>query len=162
SFHLVPEATSDLTIDGVPILAPATSPNTDGIDPGGANINISNRYLDTGDENIAIKAGGGTHPDGVPARHCRFFHGHPLWLGRACTLLHGHGLSMGSELNAGVENFAAQNITFDGTDNGLRIKSDRTRGGLVRNVSYGSISIRPVGPIINLAGYSPESPIPPR
>jgi len=148
SYHLVPEATSDLTIDGVTIFAPATSPNTDGIDPGGTNINISNCYIDTGDDNIAIKAGSGSHTDGVTVRDCMF--------------LHGHGLSMGSELNAGVENFTAQNITFDGTDNGLRIKSDRSRGGLVRNVSYDSISMRNVGRIIDIAGYYPESTIPPR
>jgi len=148
SYHLVPEATSDITIDGVTIWAPATSPNTDGIDPGGTNINISNCYIDTGDDNIAIKAGIGSHTDGVTVRDC--------------TFLHGHGLSMGSELNDGVENFAAQNISFDGTDNGLRIKSDRTRGGIVRNVSYDSISMNNVGRIIDIAGYYPETTIPPR
>ncbi len=147
SFHLVPQETNDITIDRVTILAPPTSPNTDGIDPGGRNINISNCYIDTGDDNIAIKAGTGSHTDGVTVRDCAF--------------LHGHGLSMGSELNDGVENFTAQNITFDGTDNGLRIKSDRTRGGIVRNVSYDSISMNNVGRIIDIAGYYPESTIPP-
>lgn len=146
SFHLVVDAVSDVTIDRVTILAPPDSPNTDGIDAGGTNINISNCYIDTGDDNIAIKAGTGSHTDGVTIHDC--------------TFLHGHGLSMGSELNDGVVNFAAQNITFEGTQNGLRIKSDRTRGGVVRNVSYDSISMNNVGRIIDIAGYYPELSIP--
>jgi polygalacturonase len=146
TFHLVPEDSDDVTIDSVTILAPPTSPNTDGIDPGGRNINISNCYIDTGDDNIAIKAGTGVHVNGVTVHDC--------------TFLHGHGLSMGSELNGGVENFVAQNIRFDGTDNGLRIKTDRTRGGIVNNVSYDTITMHNVRRIIDIAGYYPESTIP--
>jgi len=147
TFHLVPEDSNDVTIDNVTILAPPNSPNTDGIDPGGRNINISNCYIDNGDDNIAIKAGTGVHVDGVTVRDC--------------TFLHGHGLSMGSDLNGGVENFVAQNISFDGTDNGLRIKTDRTHGGVVRNLSYDIITMRNVGRIIDIAGYYPELTIPP-
>ena len=148
SFHLVPQDTSDITIDNVSILAPPTSPNTDGIDPGGSNINISRCYIDTGDDNVVIKAGSGVHVNGVTVRDC--------------TFLHGHGFSMGSELDGGVENVTAQNITFDGTDNGLRIKTDRTKGGIVTNISYDSISMTNVGRIIDIAGYYPEGSIPPR
>ena len=147
TFHLVPEDSNDVTIDNVTILAPPSSPNTDGIDPGGRNINISNCYIDDGDDNIAIKAGTGVHVDGVTVHDC--------------TFLHGHGLSMGSDLNGGVENFVAQNISFDGTENGLRIKTDRTHGGVVRNLSYDIITMRNVGRIIDIAGYYPELTIPP-
>src|SRR5262249_13780752 len=77
------------------------------------------------------------------------------------TFLHGHGLSLGTELNAGVENFTVQNIIFNGTDNGLRIKTDRTRGGIVRNLSYEGIALTNVGRIIDMAGYYPEYLIPP-
>jgi len=147
SFHLVPQETTDITIDGVIIIAPSNSPNTDGIDPGGSNINISGCYIDTGDDNIAVKAGTGMHADGVTIHDC--------------TFLHGHGLSMGSELDGGVENFTAQSITFIGTDNGLRIKTDRTKGGTVTNVSCDSMTMTDVGRIIDIAGYYPESSIPP-
>ena len=51
-----------------------------------------------------------------------------------CTFMHGHGVSIGSETNAGVRNFLVQKCTFENTDNGLRIKSDRGRGGVVENV----------------------------
>jgi polygalacturonase len=147
SFHLVPQDTSDITIDNVTILAPPASPNTDGIDIGGSNINVSRCYIDTGDDNVAIKAGSGVHVNGVTVRDC--------------TFLRGHGLSMGSELDGGVENFTAQNITFNGTDNGMRIKTDRSKGGIVTNVSYDSITMTNVGRIIDIAGYYPESTIPP-
>jgi polygalacturonase len=147
SFHLVPQNTSDITIDNVTILAPADSPNTDGIDPGGNNITISGCLIDTGDDNIAVKAGSGVHVNGMTIRDC--------------TFLHGHGLSLGSELDGGVENLTAQNITFNGTSNGLRIKTDRTKGGIVTNASYDSISMTNVGRIVDIAGYYPESSIPP-
>jgi polygalacturonase len=64
----------------------------------------------------------------------------------------GHGRSTGSETNAGVSNVNVYDLAIDGTFptggagksdiNGIRIKSDASRGGLVNNVTYSNICTR--------------------
>ena len=53
-----------------------------------------------------------------------------------CTYGAGHGVSIGSYTRGGVSNFTVVNCTFNGTDHGIRIKSDRDRGGLLHNLRY--------------------------
>ncbi len=61
------------------------------------------------------------------------------------TIKHGHGISIGSETSDGVRNMLVRNCTFDGTDNGVRIKSMRGAGGLVENVRYSHLTMKNVG-----------------
>ena len=56
----------------------------------------------------------------------------------------GHGLSIGSNTNGGVSAVRVSDLTIDGADNGLRIKSDRSRGGLVEDVAYEDVCMRNV------------------
>jgi polygalacturonase len=79
--------------------------------------------IDTGDDNIVIKQGG---------RNI---------LIEDCVIKHGHGISIGSETVAGVNGMLVRRCTFDGTDNGIRIKSMRGAGGLVENVRYTDITM---------------------
>jgi polygalacturonase len=82
--------------------------------------------------------------------------------------LHGHGISIGSETAGGVRNVTVKNCTFENTENGLRIKSDSRRGGLVENISYENISMTNVMPAITLtcvyqqnsAGDARQQPVP--
>jgi polygalacturonase len=53
-------------------------------------------------------------------------------------------MSIGSETFGGVQNVKVCDLSLDGTDNGLRIKSDSSRGGLVQNVSYTNVCMRNV------------------
>jgi hypothetical protein len=46
----------------------------------------------------------------------------------------GHGLSIGSEMSAGISDVLFEDIVFNGTDYGPRVKSGRGRGGYVANV----------------------------
>src|SRR5262249_32140496 len=115
---------------GVTIDTPATSPNTDGIDPSGADNGLfAYNTISTGDDNIAIK-GSGSPTDNIVVAHNHF--------GR------GHGMSIGSETNGGVQHRTVCDLVLDGTTNGLRIKSDSSRGGLVQNVSYTDVCMRGV------------------
>jgi polygalacturonase len=154
SFHLVPANSEDVVIEGLTIIAPADSPNTDGIDPSSSRrVRITRCHIDVGDDNIAIKSG---HPDpnspGAAAADIRI---------TDCFFGHGHGLSIGSETNAGVRNVTARRITFRDTDNGIRIKSPRGRGGEVSFIHYSDISMHNVKNAIVITEYYPERTIPP-
>jgi polygalacturonase len=119
-----------LTVWGVRINAPATARNTDGIDPSGTNATIRDSWIQAGDDGIAIKAGSASATNmTIENNH---FYGT-------------HGISIGSETNGGVSNILVRHNTVDGVDshgnlstfnNGIRIKSDPTRGGLVQQVFY--------------------------
>jgi len=120
TFNLVPASCEDVTIEDVTILNPADSPNTDGIDPSvSRRVLIARCHIDTGDDCIAVKAGSagaGIMED---------------LLITDCTFGHGHGCSIGSETFSGLRHMTVRRCTFDGTEMGVRFKSDRRRGGLV-------------------------------
>ncbi len=101
--------------------------NTDGIDPSGAtNVTITHCYIHTGDDNVALKAG--ARLANVTVAHNHFYTG--------------HGMSIGSETNGGAEKVLVEDLSIDGADNGLRIKSNASRGGLVREIVYRDVCIR--------------------
>ena len=60
------------------------------------------------------------------------------------TCLHGHGISIGSGTRAGLSHMIVRRCTFDGTDNGLRIKSFRGNGGEVHDIQYSDITMKNV------------------
>ena len=149
-FHLVPTGCENVVIDDVTITAPADSPNTDAIDPSASrHVRINNCRLDVGDDNIAIKAGSsasGRHPA------CEDI------VITDCTFLHGHGMSIGSETVGGVRNVTVKHCTFQDTENGLRIKSPRGKGGTVENIKYSDITMVNVDPAILFTCYYPKIP----
>lgn len=139
-FHVAASKVNGVTAWGVSINTPATARNTDGFDPGGANWTITQSYINAGDDNVAIK-GGNALATNMSIAHNHFYRG--------------HGMSIGSETNAGVSNIAVSDLSLDGTDNGLRIKSDSSRGGLVTGVSYADVCMRNVpDPLVFSAYYS--------
>jgi len=151
SFHLVPSDCENVEIEGVTIRAPADSPNTDAIDPSACrNVRIANCVLDTGDDNIAIKSGHAdrAHPNAA-VEHIVVTN---------CVFLHGHGMSIGSETLGGVRDLRVENCTFNGTVNGIRIKSSRERGGVVENLVYRDITMTNVDYPIDLTSYYPKIP----
>ncbi len=135
---------NNLTIWGVKVIAPPDSPNTDGIDPSSSqNITITNSYISTGDDMIAMKAGNG-HIANVTISNNHLYSG--------------HGITIGSETNAGLNNML---VIGDAIDNGfggssadsLRIKSDTSRGGEVYDVLYKNICIANGGDTIVIDPY---------
>ena len=126
-FHLVPRDITDLTIERVRVRAPFNAPNTDAIDPGPVtNAFIRDCDIDTGDDDIVIKSGGTNV------------------LIENCTIKHGHGISIGSGTTVGIHNMLVRHCTFDGADDGIRIKSMRGAGGPVENVRYTDIQMHNV------------------
>jgi polygalacturonase len=149
-FHLVPEDCEDVLIEGVTILAPEGAANTDAIDPSNSRqVTISKCLIDVGDDNVAIKAG--TRAPG------RDFACEDITI-TDCIFKHGHGLSIGSETAGGVRNLVVRRCHFDGTENGLRIKSPRGRGGRVENLVYEDITMTNVQGAITFTCYYPKIP----
>lgn len=130
-FHVLVSHTDGFTAWGVRINTPATARNTDGIDPGeSTNVTITHSYIHDGDDNVAIKAGS---PGGATYMTISDDHFYT-----------GHGMSIGSETSGGASHILVRNLTLDGTTNGIRIKSDLSRGGLVHNVTYQNVCMRNV------------------
>lgn len=149
-FHLVPTECDGVLITNVTILAPERAANTDAIDPSvSRNVTITKCLIDVGDDNVAVKSG--KRMDG------REFACENLTI-TDCTFKHGHGLSIGSETVGGVKNVVVKNCTFEETDNGIRIKSDRKRGGTVENFVCEDITMKNVRGAITLTSYYPRIP----
>jgi len=142
-FHIaISGKSSNVTVSGVIVRAPASddpvnpSHNTDACDVSGRDILIKNCDISTGDDNFTC--GGGT--TNVHITGCKYGYG--------------HGLSIGSYTKGGVSNFLIENCTFNNTEAGIRIKSDRDRGGLVQNLTYRNLKMTNVGiPILIYGAY---------
>ncbi len=130
NFHVVYNHGNGFTVWGLKIDTPQRlARNTDGVDPGqgSKNITITHSYIRTGDDNVAIKGG----PGGVT--NMTVSHNHFYW---------GHGMSIGSETDGGVSKIRIFDLSLDGPDNGIRIKSNGSRGGLTHDVIYDDVCVR--------------------
>jgi polygalacturonase len=143
NFHVVYNGGNGFTVWGVKIDTPGKlARNTDGIDPGGGskNITITHSFISTGDDDVAIKGGTGGLTN-MTVSHSHFYRG--------------HGMSIGSETYGGVSKLRVFDLTLDGPDNGIRIKSNAARGGLVHDVRYEDVCIRnSPNPILLDTAYS--------
>ena len=130
NFHVAYSGGNGFTVWGVKIWSPGRGArNADGIDPGNStNVTITHSYIHSGDDNVAIKAGAGD-----PTTHMTISHNH---------FYAGHGMSIGSETNGGASAIRVTDLSIDGADNGIRIKSNSSRGGLVHDVVYEDVCIR--------------------
>ena len=148
-------------------LSPHTSRNTDGIDPG----TTDNAYcgvmacntISTGDDQIAIK--GGHWVSDLVIAHNHFGTGHGMSIG---SETYGVYVSPDKVVHRGVENVTVYDLTIDadsravgfGTSpadsNGLRVKSDASRGGVVDNITFRDICMRDVANAILVStAYNP-------
>ena len=142
-FHIaINGKTTDVTVRGVTIRAPAStdpvnpSHNTDACDVTGQRVLIQNCDVSVGDDNFTC--GGGTADVLITN----------------CVYGHGHGVSIGSPTAGGISNFTVINCTFNHTDSGIRIKSDRDRGGFLHHLSYLNLRMTNVGcPVLIYASY---------
>lgn len=149
SWQIVPYYCNDVVIRNIKVLAPPDSPNTDAIDPfSSSNVVIDHVVADVGDDNIAIKSGkiDSPGPDD-PSINITI---------TDCVFLHGHGLSIGSELSGGAKNIRVERIHFKGTDQGIRIKSNRDRGHDVSGLFFKDIDMEDVGTAILVSEYYPN------
>jgi polygalacturonase len=121
-------STNDITVNDITISAPASSPNTVGLDPSGNNFLITGSNISTGDDDIALNSSTGNSANTNIAI-------------TNMTIGLGHGISIGSITTLGVNNLTVNNITFNGTVCGFRLKSNQSAGGTSSNLLYNSVTM---------------------
>jgi hypothetical protein len=153
-FHIALSGSNDVTIDSVTVRVipvnpngnpdDGNQPNTDAMDIGGNHYLVENCTIDVGDDDVVAKPGSTASSDMTITN---------------CTILHGHGISVGGQTNLGLNGMTVTNCTFNGTTDGLRLKADRTEGGLVQNLSYSNITMTNVQyPILFYSYYNTGLP----
>ncbi|OMO64417.1 Glycoside hydrolase, family 28 [Corchorus capsularis] len=130
NWNVHPVYSSNLLIQGITILAPVTSPNTDGINPDSCtNVRIEDSYIVSGDDCIAVKSGWDEYgiSYGMPTKQ--------LVIRRlTCISPYSAAIALGSEMSGGIEDVRAEDITAIHTESGVRIKTARGRGGFVKDI----------------------------
>jgi polygalacturonase len=141
-FHIAIGGATDVIVKGVTIRAPSSresdtpSHNTDACDVSGHNILIQDCDVSVGDDNFTC--GSNTHDILITN----------------CTYGYGHGVSVGSYTRGGVSNITVTHCTFTNTECGIRLKTDRGRGGHVHNLAYSDLQMTNVDiPILIYASY---------
>lgn len=129
--HLYMEGGSRAVVYGITILTPYNRKNADGIDIDSMHdVSVIGSSIEAGDDGVAVKTNSG------PAYNITV---------RNNRLYGTHGLSVGSQTFEGVTNVLFRDNSVYGLDhsgnfatdnNGIRIKTDPTCGGLVQRVTY--------------------------
>lgn len=143
------------------VYANSLGPNSDGFDPESCNhVLVEDCNFDTGDDCIAIDSGKGPDIQYGPAQNIVI---------QNCTMQSGHGaITFGSIMSGGIQNVFVQNLTFenrhwktDPLNIAIRLKTNMSRGGYLRNLHIRNISI-PNGVRTTPSFYTPlpGSPIP--
>ncbi|MDZ7721234.1 MAG: glycoside hydrolase family 28 protein [candidate division KSB1 bacterium] len=148
SWTVHPVYCDNVTIDNISIIQPYESPNTDGINPEScSNVRIVNCFVDCGDDCITLKSG--YNQDGrrvnEPCENIVISN---------CVLAHGRSaVGIGSETSGGIWNVTINNCVFQNTYRGLRIKTARGRGNVVRDIRAANIIMDNVETAISLDMY---------
>lgn len=136
-FHVRPAQSQNVIIRNITIRCPWYAQNGDGLDPSSCrNVIIYNTTVDVGDDGLCLKPGSiaGSQTPGPACENIVI---------ADCVVYRAHGgFVIGSESYGGVNNVAVRNCVFVGTDIGLRFKSYRGNGGVVRNVFIDGIQMR--------------------
>jgi polygalacturonase len=152
--------------DGL-LITPHEARNTDGIDPGTTNVAtcgvIACNTVSTADDQIAIK-GGHLVKDLIIA-HNHFGTGHGMSIG---SETYGESALPDGSIERGIQDVLVYDMTIDADSrsvgwnasdadfNGIRIKSDISRGGLVDNITYRDICMRDTNhPLLISTAYNP-------
>ncbi|MGC4104265.1 glycoside hydrolase family 28 protein [Ferruginibacter sp.] len=122
-----------VTVDGIIIKnnEDGSGPSTDGVDIDSSTwILVQNCDIDCNDDNFCLKAG--RDWDGLRVNKPTAY-----VVIRKCMARRGAGLvTLGSETSGGINHILATDLYAKNTDNGLRVKSAFTRGGVVEDIYF--------------------------
>lgn len=126
-FHIMVHNNNvSLTIQNIRINTPSGTANTDGIDLASTNVLIQGCFISDGDDNIQIGSKDALTSDVTISN---------------CTFGTGHGLSIGSPTQSGVNNLTVSNCWWNGTQYGIKLKTDRGIGGTIQNLKYTDLTM---------------------
>ncbi len=162
-WNIVPTYCDSVIIRGTKVHSVGL-PMGDGMDiESSRNVLIEYNFLETGDDNITIKAGRGI--DGLRVnRPCE-----NLIIRRNLTAIGHGGVTCGSETAGMIRDIYVHDNVFQGTSVGLRFKTRRPRGGGGENLYYErnrikaakeAISFDMLGAAIYVGGLSARVPMP--
>ncbi|XP_076947436.1 putative polygalacturonase [Bidens hawaiensis] len=130
SWNVHPIYSCNIIIQGITILAPVRSPNTDGINPDSCtNTRIEDCYIVSGDDCIAVKSGWDEYGIGygMPTQQ--------LVIRRlTCISPTSAVIALGSEMSGGIQDVRAEDIVAISSESGVRIKTGVGRGGFVKDI----------------------------
>ncbi len=127
----------DVTVDGITI-SDNLGPSTDGIDIDSCNkVTVENCTISCNDDNICVKSG--RDADGLRVNKiCENV------MIRNNRILQGYGITLGSETSGGIRNITITDNQFYESTCGFRIKSAKTRGGVIENITVNELEMRNV------------------
>ncbi len=131
-----PVFSTGVKLEGVNIVNPYESPNTDAIDIDScSDVYVKDCHASVGDDGICVKSGSGE--DGVK---CNIPTQDVTVENCIVECAHG-GAVVGSETAAGIKNITFRDCHFIGTDRGVRIKTRRGRGGHIENIKISNLKV---------------------
>lgn len=135
------------------MINPPDSPNTDALNADSCrHVVVHDCFADVGDDGFGIKSGRDEEGRkvGRPTEDVTYIR---------CHVAHAHSVcAIGSEQSGGVRHVRFLDCDGDGTDNGIRIKSTRGRGGVVEDVVASNIRLKNVGTAIVLSMHYTQTP----
>ncbi len=123
------------------IYANSMGPNSDGFDPESCDyVLIDDCTFNTGDDCIAVDSGKGPDIQFGPSQNIVI---------QNCKMHSGHGaMTFGSIMSGGIQNVYAQNLVFENShwktdplNIAIRLKTNMSRGGFLRNLHIRNVSI---------------------
>lgn len=110
-------------------------PSTDGIDiDSSKQVHVTGCHLSCGDDCIAIKSG----RDGDGLRVARASEEIEI---DHCHIYSGYGITIGSEVSGNIVDVYIHDITFTNSDCGIRMKSAKERGGIIKDIRVENITM---------------------
>jgi len=136
-FVFYPSRCNNLTLNGITVLNDWWAQNGDGIDISACqNVVVYGCRVSVGDDGICMKSSRGAAPkvEGALLKNI---------LVAGCTVNRAHGgFVIGSNTDGGMENIYVADCLFDGSDIGIRVKSNPGRGGLVQKIYIDGIRMK--------------------
>ncbi|KAL0291113.1 UNVERIFIED_CONTAM: putative polygalacturonase [Sesamum angustifolium] len=152
-WNLHPVYCSNVVINYATIVAPADSPNTDGIDPdSSSHVCIEDSYISTGDDLVAVKSGWDEYgiAYGRPS--------HDITIRRVTGSSPFAGIAVGSETSGGVEDILAEHINLFNMGFGIHLKTNIGRGGVIRNITISNVYMDKARKGIKISGDVGDHP----
>jgi polygalacturonase len=146
----------NIDVGNCKIINPPTSPNTDALNTDSCrHVVVHDCFADVGDDAFGIKSGRDEEGRKLnrPTEDVTYLR---------CHVAHGHSVcAIGSEESGGVRHVRFIDCDGDGTDNGIRIKSTRGRGGIVEDIVVSNIRLRNIRTAIVLSLRYTKTPVEP-